>query len=323
MKKFLLKLSLFYIILYLLTFLIITTSPEVKNPSNYLSAIIDKHNIAKNIKTPKVIFSGGSNTAFGIDSEMLSNNFKIPIINLGLHGGLGLAFILEETKSILKQGDIVILSIEYFLEREGEYDLKEKTSNFYPPANKFYSHNYFIDFKNYLKKTEKSFKRLINKEENNTNKNSDSILKIYRRDGFNNYGDLISHLNKPKLKNLKSQMVFEYKYWEGIELINKFSSYARSKDVKVYFTYPAYAESEYKKNLLAISKLEKDIRNNLNIEILNTPKDFTFPDNNFFDSVFHLNKEGRRKRTNKFISLIRNNKDLSLYLDSIKKNHAK
>ena len=280
--------------------------------------IIDKHKIANKIKTPKIVLSGGSNLAFGIDSEMLSNNFEIPVINLGLHGGLGLPFILEETKSVIKKGDIVILSIEYFLVGDGDYDLMKKTSSFYPPAKKFYSHNYYVDFKNHLKKTEKTFKHLINKKDKTIIKNSDSIIKIYRRDGFNKYGDLESHLNQSASKNLKSRIFFDYKYWEGIDLINKFYFYANDKGVKVYFTYPAYAESEYKKNFSVISKLEKDLNNNLKIEVLNTPKDFVYPDKYFFDSVFHLNKKGRIKRTKKMISLITNNEHLLLYLDSIK-----
>ena len=63
-----------------------------------MAAIIDKHAHADSIKAGKIILAGGSNLAFGIDSKQLEETLGMPVVNLGLHAGLGLHFILEELK---------------------------------------------------------------------------------------------------------------------------------------------------------------------------------------------------------------------------------
>lgn len=64
-------------------------------------------------KVPTVVILGGSNVAFGYDSELLSDLLHKPVINAGLHAGLGLKFILDDCLPRLHKGDILVLSPEY------------------------------------------------------------------------------------------------------------------------------------------------------------------------------------------------------------------
>ncbi len=86
-----------------------------------MDAIIDKHHLLENIAPPRMLLCGGSNLAFGIDSKSIQDKIGLPVINMGLNAGLGLNFIMEEIKSAAKPTDIVILSIEYFLNSDGNY----------------------------------------------------------------------------------------------------------------------------------------------------------------------------------------------------------
>ena len=70
----------------------------------------------------------------------------------------------------------------------------------------------------------------------------------------------------------------------------------------MYLNHPV---SEYKKNQLVITELDNEISRNLLIEILNTPQDFVFDDNLFYDTVYQLNKDGRELRTTKLIEIIK------------------
>jgi len=277
-----------------------------------MSSIIDKHNRINQLKCPKIIFAGGSNLAFGLDSELIEREFNVPVVNLGLHAGLGLDFIFNELKDVVHQNDIVILSIEYFLDNEGYYDLKRFTGSKFKEAKLYYKFDIRKEIITDIDKTRMDLKSYNIKEIPNTEKG------IYSRNAFNNYGDHIAHLEQDLPKKLGDRGSFKYKYWDGIKIINDFYDYVKFKNVTVYFIYPNYPKSEYLRNNTVINKLAIDLSRNLNIDILNNPSDFVFEDSLFFDTVYHLNKNGRKKRTQKLIEIINQNQNAINKIISIK-----
>src|ERR1700722_8464973 len=73
----------------------------------YMNAMIEKHKKAEMIKGPKIIMTGGSSVAFGIDSKELQDSLKMPVVNLGMHAALGLNFILAEASKFARNGDVI------------------------------------------------------------------------------------------------------------------------------------------------------------------------------------------------------------------------
>lgn len=84
---------------------------------NYQASIIDKVERLESISEPKIILVGHSNLSFGIDSKRLEDAMKMPVVNLGLHGGLGNAFHEEIAKLNINEGDIVVVCHSSFLIR--------------------------------------------------------------------------------------------------------------------------------------------------------------------------------------------------------------
>ena len=60
----------------------------IKDSQNYLMANRDKLHVLSATISPKVVLVGGSNLAFGIDSELISKSLGMPVVNMGLHAGL-------------------------------------------------------------------------------------------------------------------------------------------------------------------------------------------------------------------------------------------
>lgn len=52
--------------------------------------------------------------AFGFQSEQIEEAFGLPVVNLGLHGGLGNAFHEEMAKINVCEGDIYYLSFLFW-----------------------------------------------------------------------------------------------------------------------------------------------------------------------------------------------------------------
>ncbi len=57
-------------------------------------------------------FAGGSSTAFGINTEMLTNEYGLPSVNLALHAGCGLEMLAGFSFSALRDGDTLIICFE-------------------------------------------------------------------------------------------------------------------------------------------------------------------------------------------------------------------
>ena len=308
MNKFIIKSLLFFTIIVILFISIrLLELRKVSNKSDYLSAIIDKHRHAENIYSPKIVFAGGSNLAFGIDSKKIEEEIGLPVINLGLNAGLGLTFILNELKYTINKNDIVFLSLEYFIENEGDYKTKKYTAKFYPECKKYFNTNYSLEVKDYLEEQHIIFKNIFTDETNNVI-NYDTT--IYSRKSFNEYGDNTKHLNMLRPVKLNDRSSFSYTKWEGINEINRFNEFAKHIQVNTLFLFPPYPSSEYQKNRRSIELLESDLLEFLNVELPNKSIDFVYPDSCFFDTIYHLNKKGREKRTEKLIEIFKENPNI-------------
>ena len=72
----------------------------------YTAALLDKVERLNSIEQPKLVLLGNSNLAFGMNSEKIEDALGMPVVNMGLHGGLGNAFHEEMGKMNVTEGDI-------------------------------------------------------------------------------------------------------------------------------------------------------------------------------------------------------------------------
>lgn len=281
--------------------------------SDYMSEIIDKHKLVDNIQEPRMIFIGGSNLVFGIDSEQIQNELSLPVVNLSLHAGLGLEFILNELKSCVKSKDIVVLSIEYFLSIDGDYKLKMHTATLYPPALNYFNNNPYFGFVTSIKSIISDLRSRIRSvlfgpparipKKINISKN-EFVGVEYTRAAFNRFGDI--EAEEDTLSRLNGIENFSGEYNSGISLLNDFNAYAKANGICVYFLYPNYPISEFNKNKNSIELLHNSFIRSLEIEVIGSPLDFVYPDSLFLDTVYHLDRNGRKLRTRKIIELLQN-----------------
>ena len=97
--------------LVFLTYLVLFFLPS-KSTLVYAS-ILDKHQLLQRAGSPKIVFVGGSSLALGLDSALIHTKTGLPVVNMGLNGGLGLRYMLEEVKPDIGPGDLIVVSPEY------------------------------------------------------------------------------------------------------------------------------------------------------------------------------------------------------------------
>jgi hypothetical protein len=113
MKKFIVKILFFLSLVFISIALSSVYVPNLSISNSLYYSILDKHNLLKNSKSPKMIFIGGSNLSFGLDSKRIVDTYDMNVINMGIHAGFGLKYIANDIKPFISNGDIVIIVPEY------------------------------------------------------------------------------------------------------------------------------------------------------------------------------------------------------------------
>ena len=72
-----------------------------------------KHRRLTSGTTPRIVFVGGSNLAFGLDSQEFERRVQRYTVNMGYNAHVGIAFMLNDVVRLLERGDTVIASFEY------------------------------------------------------------------------------------------------------------------------------------------------------------------------------------------------------------------
>ena len=86
-----------------------------RNSQSYLASTVDKQRLLATASAPRVVFVGGSNLAYGLDSGAVDRALPHEVVNMGLNSFLGVRYLLAEVENEMRAGDIVALSFEHEL----------------------------------------------------------------------------------------------------------------------------------------------------------------------------------------------------------------
>lgn len=274
----------------------------------YLATFVDKMHLLDSLPSPRMIVMSGSSVAFGVDSDLLSRELEIPVVNAGLHFQLGSHFLMQQLKNTVRKGDIVLISMEYVMKSEGIKKDQLTVADFYPPAKNWIQYeSKNEEIVTYSTHRLADFKLLMGEMWAGTRRKPISIddtTSVFFRKCFDKNGDLLGHLNNPSPGFSNPEISNEIVYDKQIKDFNDFYGFAIQKGVTVLFTFPTYAESGFEKNMAVIRKLEKQLRNNLKIPIIGSPESSVMDDIFFFDNVYHPNAKGRKIFTSRLIQLL-------------------
>ncbi len=310
MQQFLLRVLL-YLLLLIVVGVVGVMLPDYGHEQNLLYSLRAKHERIEQTSSPRLVFLGGSNLAFGLDSKAIEDAFNMPAVNMGVHAGLGMRFIIEDAKPFLRSGDIVILVPEYphFYDRYpslfyGQDELLVVAFDVLPGESalfnfKQWSHIY-QSLPLYIGTKYFNFFKFMNRK-----REYKGVKVAYRLDAINEYTDIVAHLDMPP------QPIAPLTYREDdinpdvITYLNEFHDDCEAKGIQTFMAMTSFRTSSCDTFDITIDKLETAFANDLKIEMLAEPRRYCLPDEWFFDTHEHLTGEGRRERTNMLIEDIR------------------
>lgn len=261
----------------------------------YLGEIIQKHKLLESIPGKRLIIVGGSNVAYGMDSERLEKFVHVPVINMGLHGYLGLRFILNDIYPFLHQGDTVVLIPEYehfyndFLEGSS-YKLSELLDT-YPVGIRSLGISRFRALLNdFIPMLRSKILRYFSEKDNNPTFNIEM---------FNSYGDVNDKFKKTSNSPIENDGYVKTSDRfnpNSIIFLNEINGKISRKGARFFLIYPAGRKTNCMASDSMLEILDQTLRNTLDFPILSTPLESCIDDVYFFDTIYHLNNAGTDMR---------------------------
>ena len=238
----------------------------------------------------RLLIIGGSNARFGFDSSILRDTLHLEPVNMGIHIGLGLNYMFEEVYDHLRKGDVLLVSAEYnhFL-KEGSYYGDEGLTDMYlikhewgkALYNMVNTHNFF------------SMYRLIRKRVKRIGMDIEDIPENMEvRTKYNEYGDYTGHYNLSSAGHWDSAPLPMVSPDEKvfIDLKEKISTLSE-RGVTIFFLPPPYCRSSFQNDSLAINRISESLKA-IGFPYYLEPSGCVYPDSMFYDSRYHLIREG-------------------------------
>lgn len=271
-----------------------------------------KMRYAERAQGPKLVFVSGSNALFGIDTAELEARLDRPALNLGSHAGLGVHYILRQARQAVGAGDIVVLPLEYeqYEARKWEEALVDFISARDPA--------YFLEL-SLSEQMECIFamppKRLLHGVKARffpDAKNEDSA---YDSKYLNANGDMTNNASAKRtpaaaLRAKSKEPVFTAAFCpepQSAEALCDFIAFCRQSGARVLATYPSFlyrdkafhgADLERMREIAAFYARQ-------GVPVLGTHEAFLYDADDFYDTIYHLNDVGKRKRTQQLLEYLR------------------
>jgi len=279
----------------------------------------------------KIVILGGSNSLFGINSKVLEQRTGFHVLNLSSHMWLDLDFHLFKLKQFINDGDIVIMPLEFEY-----YSYSNEASSWFNNNMIAWGDDYLdqLSLDSYLKflistpanrlfglMMIKNAPKFLTSEEA-----IDELERLLKYEGekwrgysyksMNLSGDI--NVDEMATQEVLSEFVNGFDYyktdisisqnfldgWKKIEeLVNAYNG-------KLILTWPATIRRGISDLSLAENQVKVDVYKEAleknDIKIYCKPELFNFDINFFFDTQYHLNKNGAKIRSENLSLCLKN-----------------
>ncbi|GHV30456.1 hypothetical protein FACS1894167_11330 [Synergistales bacterium] len=273
-----------------------------------------KYELARAMTGSKIIVAGGSGAFFSVDCGMIQRELGMPAINAALHAGLGAEYILHIAKTAARPGDIVVLPLEYEL-YQAKLDYVYIGYVLSYDLNYFYAKSFFEKARMIMGVSNSqlllglywlalSSAPPLSQPESETEKgggyfdniteNGDCMVNdgVKMRDAYTSSNMLLSANSvNPK----------------ALDLLSGFIDWCKANNVRFVAALPAllyddaYQSERVRENIDRIIAFYKS----KGVPLIGGFEENMYSPEDMYDSIYHLNKVGREKRTKRMINDLR------------------
>jgi hypothetical protein len=302
MRKFIINTFIFYIGLTgLIAFVLFSPSPKTNRQMHIQKS---KDSLLVNEVSPRILFIGGSNLTYGLDSQLIKDSLGLNPINTAIHAGIGLKYMLRHNINYVREGDVIIIAPEY-QQFYGDFANGESVllSLLFEVSYDFYN----LDLKQSLHLLGFSGEYLSSKLKIWKNLKSDKSIQndLNSLDSYNAYGDINRHWSLPKPQTFTSYDLQGNFNYEIIKLLLEYKNITDKRKATLYITFPSLDDLSFNQSKREIKFIESILVKN-GFKILGTPEKYSFNDSLIFNTSYHLTGKGANLRTLKLINDLKN-----------------
>ena len=276
---------------------------------DYDQSLIDKISRLESIHEPKIILVGNSNLSFGMDSPRLQEAMNMPVVNLGLHGGLGNALHENMAELNINSGDIVVICHSYYGDNGKIQDLSlawvtvEYNRELWRIIRREEYPDMLFAWPNYCYNTFLLWATFMGNE--NADATPQTAKSSYTRAAFNSCGDVVF---KPEKYRLETSTIFKPGKLSVstisdtcVDRLNVFNRYIMARGAVMLVAGYPIAYGEYTPPAEEYDAFQKELAEKLDCEIISDYRDYFIPYEYFYDTVLHLDGRGTEIRTSRLI----------------------
>jgi hypothetical protein len=302
MKRFLFEVCAFLVVQASIAVGLEALYQRLLGANHYLAAFEDKSRLLEAAHPPRLLLVGGSSLAFGVNSATLERESGRPAVNVALNAGLGLDLILGPAERSLAAGDLVVLSLEYrLMEAAKTYDsvlvLQElraaPSSARYLPAS-----DLPVLLDDGLALPCQRLHALWDYARQGRPKS------VYWRTSFNDRGDFVGHLDLGSF-NGGGQHVWvppPQMIGDACLRLSRFAEKARAVGARVVVVPPPIPADDFESQRDAAARFWEALARQTGLPVTTASSlDRSF----FFDTAYHLTREGRKQRTLALVEALR------------------
>ena len=276
-----------------------------RNPYSYHLCYMKKLASLAQAQSPKVVCVGGSSMAFSMDSEWLEKELGMPVVNTAHHAGLGLLYMLNSVDPVLSAGDIVVFSAEYehfdWMPWTGDGTLVELLFED-PRTARYLSAPHIIPvLRGHVSPIKSRVRHLAGKG----GKRIFERGPVYNESACNQHGDVTSHLGMAFGHHIPRMRLAGGPDENRIRMLGEALHRWERKGVLILLAPPAIRESDFNANAEWIRECLSLFERHLPCQQPFLLEDSFFPRDFFFDTKYHLTREGRQLRTRQVLGALR------------------
>ncbi len=278
-----------------------------------LAMLIDKRVLLDATPAPRVILVGGSNLMFGVDSAVLEDALGLPVVNMGVFGGLGLLAPLDVILPHVQPGDTVVLVPEYEMLFTGLAPFDKDYYRWFLAVDPraawrfYYSRQkpqvLLADFLMLMR--DKLGALFVIPFKGNHSLAGNGYLRYEQV--VNRFGDGSEEIRPAAPDQLAGRNnVYRADAFkpEIVAQLNDVTARFKARGVRVLLTFGVFPESEYTLNQKIIDATAGQLRDDGTFQVVGSPRDFLYPYSEFSDSVNHLRPAARTLRTQRLAVIL-------------------
>lgn len=263
----------------------------------FLGELPYKVDLLSEAEGKRIIVIGGSGVAFGQRSDLLEGALDgYTVVNFGMYAGLGSTVMLDLAQDCIRAGDIVIFSPE---------QSEQTLSMYFSPESMWQAADGRFDLLAHLSGADLGAMAgqlpyfAADKFQYFRSGTAPAPEGIYRRDAFNEYGDISDPQRTQNIMaggydpDMMIGFSTELPDHEFITCVNEFAAACEEKGARFFYRFcPMNALAVTETGWQQVDGYFEHLQTVLDCEFLGSPRDSILDARWFYDTNFHLNSAG-------------------------------